>query len=55
MLFLKCLLLAQGVVWSIATLCIVIFDLHFGPTEIMFSWIIAVLFSLVIWKIDSNH
>jgi hypothetical protein len=51
--FVKWLLLVQGVIWSFLTICILLFGLRFGMHEIVFAWMIAILFALLIWKIDS--
>ena len=52
--FLKWFLIAQGIIWSLVTPCLLIFKLSFEVKEILFAWIIAILFAVVLMKVDSR-
>jgi hypothetical protein len=52
--FFKGLLFANGLIWSIFTLSILFLRVSIGETEIISAWIVALLFAIASWRIESK-
>ena len=53
-IMIKWLIFGQGIIWSILTIAILLFELSIKTTGIVFTWIIAVLFAIIMTAIDSK-
>ena len=50
----KWFLIGQGIIWSLLTVALVLMKLDLHEKEIIFAWIIAILFSVAMTVIESR-